>query len=671
MSSEPKKARKGTGSSKRASEPVTESELVAESEPVAEPVAKPVAEPVADAGADAERDARAERKAMLARVKAQFQSGTKRVMPVNVVDSASVDSHGFPTLVGIVHAAKVDHRDPTKCNVDLVVIKVGAANNSVLVMGDYLHAIYTQKPAVDPSAPPKPKAAGQMSEKHDRIINETPLFHEVTSHAHVSYSIKSDGSNPPPPVGACVRFLNVEPKRGMKPGTETEVYLNCTKSFVVVGPPRLPHSAVADYISNLQNNERIAGALARDLLKAAGGAAQFVQTSGADDDDAMSAGENALVAHAQGEELKRAEVAERIAHIADHLPSKEPNRDTKATGLRAVAKRLEEEHDYELPTSASARTVSSFVIVQRGGRGGGRFEESTLVGVEEDPRIVNLFDEDEAAAVPRTFAKMELAYKPSIKGKLFSAHFRFEAVLDKTVVTEGELAGDKTGIIKSVASAGSAAFTPVCGFKMTTGVAGTTLGVLSKAHLYPLLDKYFHHIPFAALIKTGNRQPFAADEPIDDDWVKGWVPDMPSCLIEMGVRVGEEWALKNVASGRANFPAMRLTTDGAHANSLPAPLGHTRPHISTHGYANLLEADGAAPEDLKAAAYDGVAVRYYMLPLGASSPAATPPIGTSRVDGEAYINKLISESGKEPRAFFEEGLCLPFAVLVAKPTAAV
>ena len=573
-------------------------------------------------------------------------------------------------LVGIVHAAKVNQRDPQKCDVDLVVSRIVAPANSSLVAHNFLHAVYTQKPAVDPSAVAKPKAVGQISEKHDRIINDTPLFHEVTSHEHVSYSIKQDGSNPPPPVGACVRFLNVEPKRGMKPGTETEVYLNCTKSFVVVGPPRLPHSAVADYISSLQNDRRISGALARDLLKAAGGAAQFVQTSGAADDAAMSAGEKSLVSQALSEEAHRAEVSARIEHIADHLPPKEPNRDAKATGLHAVAKRLADDHDYTLPTSASARTVSSFVIVQRGGRGGGRFDGSSLVDVEEDPRIVNVFDEDAAAAVPDTFVKMELAYKPTVQGKLFTAHFRSEWVLDKQAFVDGELAADSTGIIKSVASADSAALTPVCGFKMTTSVAGITLGVLSKVHLHSLLDKYIQHIPFAALVKAGDRQPFAADEPIDVDWVKGWVPDMPSFLIELGVRVGEEWALNNVASGRANFPAMRLTTDGAHANSLPAPLGHTRPHISTHGYANLLEADGAAPEDLKAAAYDGVAVRYYMLPLGASSPVATPPIGTSRVDGEAYVSKLISESGKDPRAFFEEGLCLPFAVLVAKPATA-
>jgi hypothetical protein len=456
----------------------------------------------------------------------------------------------------------------------------------------------------------------------------------------------------------------------MKAGTETEVYLNCTKSFVVVGPPRLPHSAAADYLSILQNDPRIAGALARDLLKAAGGATQFVQTSAATNDDAMSAGENALVAQGRNLDKARSEVAARLTHNADRLPPKEPNRDIKGDGLRAVAKRLHDESNYTLPTSESARTISSFVIVQRGGRGGGHFDGASLVDVEEDPRIVNMFDEDEAVGVPPTFAKTELAYKPTVHGKLFTAHFRIEAVLDKTVPPEGELNEDSTGIIKSVAAAGSAALTPTCGFKMTTAVAGTTLGVLSKSHLHAILDKYIQHIPFAALVKAGDRQPFAADEPIDVDWVKGWVPDMPSFLIEMGVRVGEEWALKNVANGRANFPAMRLTTDGAQANSFPPPLGHTRPHISTHGCANLLEADGAAPEDLKAAAYDGVAVRYYMLPLGATSPASTPPIGTSRTDGEAYMSKLIAESGKEPRAFFEDGLCLPFAVLVAKPAAA-
>jgi len=678
MSSESKKARKGSGAPKRA-EPTPESlvepppDRAAEAEAEAEagaPAPAPTSTPTPDL-ADAERNERAEKKARLARVKARYQTGaSKAAVPVNVVDSASADAHGFPALVGFVHSAKVNVRDPQKCDVDLIVSRIVAPAHTSLVARDFFHAVYTQKPAVDPSAPPKPKAAGQMSEKHDRIINETPLFHEITSHAHVSYSIKNDGTNPPPPVGACVRFLNVEPKRGMKPGTETEVYLNCTKSFVVVGQPRLPHSAAAEYLSSLQNDPRIAGALARDLLKAAGGAAQFVRMSEAGDDSSLSAGENAILSHESAAEKERVQVSARLAHIADHLPPKEPNRDTKSAGLHAVAKRLVAERDYALPTSESARTISSFVIVQRGGRGGGHFDGSSLVDVEEDPRIVNMFDEDEAAGVPPTFAKMELAYKPTVHGKLFTAHFRLEAVLDKAVPPEGELGDDSTGIIKSVAEAGSAALTPTCGFKMTTAVAGTTLGILSKVHLHAIVDKYIQHIPFAALVKAGDRQPFAADEPIDVDWVKGWVPDMPSFLIEMGVRVGEEWALKNVANGRANFPAMRLTTEGAQANSFPLPLGHTRPHITTHGYANLLEADGAAPEDLKAAAYDGVAVRYYMLPFGATAPASTPPIGTSRADGEAYMSKLIAESGKEPRAFFEEGMCLPFAVLVAKPVAA-
>lgn len=659
MSSEHKKARKAAGSSKRV-EP--ESDLFGE--PESNPVVQPEVGVQAPVLADTDRDERAEKKAALARVKAKLQSGAaKAVVPVNVVDSASVDAHGFPALVGIVHSAKANQRDPQKCDVDLIVTKIVAPSHSVLVAGDFLHAIYTQKPAADPSAPPKPRATGQISEKHDRIVNETPLFHEITSHAHVSYSIKMDGSNPPPPVGACVRFLNVEPKRGMKPGTETEVYLNCTKSFVVVGPPRLPHSAVADYLSTLQNDPRIAGALARDLLKASGGAAQFVKLSSAANDDAMSAGEKALVAHARELDKERADLSSRIAHIADHLPPKEPNRDAKGAGLRAVAKQLVEDKHYQLPASASAQTTSSFVIVQRGGRGGGRFDGSSLVDVEEDPRVVNLFDDDEslAMAVPSTFAQMPFAYKPTIHGKLFTAHFRGKWALNKHALVEGELAGDSTGIIQSVASAGSAVLTPVCGFKMTTSVAGTTLGVLSKPHLHALLDKYIQHIPFAALVKAGDRQPYAADEPIDVDWVRGWVPDMPSFLRQMGVLVRESWALKNVANGRSNFPAMRLDADMASAMVV-------RPHFSTHGFANLLEANGAAPEDLHAVAYDGVAVRYYMLPLGASSPATTPPIGTSRSDGEAYMSKLIAESGKEPRAFFEEGLCLPFAVLVATPS---
>lgn len=641
-----------------------------ETEP--EPVTTAPTAPTAPTPEDAERIARADKKAMLARVKERYQkgAGTASQAPVNVVDSAKADAHGFPSLTGLVHSASVDLRDPCKVHVDLIPIKIVAPTGSVLVVGDYLHAIYTQKPAIDPSAPPKAKSAGQITEKHDRILNETPLFKEITSHAYVTYTRKSDDPTPPPGAGSCIMLVNVEPKRGMKGNNETDIYLNCTGGFRVVGAPRQAHSAVGDYLTKLQTNPRIAAALAQDLLKAAGGVVQFVDSVSTRDEGApMSAGEEAIISYAMAIEKKRIAQAARLEQNASRLPPREPDREGKAEGLRAIAKKLREDDTYELPTSESKSGnggVSSFVVVQRGGRGGGRFEGTTLTDVDEDPRIVDLFDESAFAAVPETFAKTQLAYKPMIQGKLITLHFLPTWVLSSKIPPEAELLGDSSGIIKSVASPGSSSLTPTCGFKMTTAVAGINLGVLSSKHLESLLSKYMQHIPYAALVKTGDRVPYATDEPIDVDWVKGWVPDVPGFLVEMGVRVGKDWALKNVANGRANFPAMMLE----HNNSHPTPKGHARPHIATHGFANLLEANGVAPEDLNKDTPPDVLVRYYMLPLGSASPEQTPPVGTSRLAGEEYMDKLISESGKDPRAFFEEGLCLPYAVLVAKSPAA-
>lgn len=652
MSSESKKVRKTVGAPKRSSDALLERTT----EPAVEVAT------AHETTEDAECDAKKAKKAALERLMAR---GTAPA-PVNVVDSASMDEHGFPSLLARVHGAKVDQRDSSKVNLDLIGPRIVAPGNSVIATGGYLHAIYTQKPAVDSSAPPKTKTTG-MTEKYTRILNESPLYVKVAgSHAYVSYTVKQGSTAPPPPVGALVRLLNVEPKRGTKPGTEREVYLNCTKGFVFVGAPPLPHRCISDYIANLQDDPRIADAITRDIFKAAGGAAQFVRPTGASTDAAMSAGEKGLVAYDRRREQERTDAATRIQQIADRLPPKELNRDTKADGLRAVAKRLTDEPEYELPTSDTARTVTNVVIVHRGGRGGGRFEDSSLVGAEQDQRVVNLFDDDLAAAVPTMFASMEFAYKPTIHGKLITAHFRCEAVLDKTTMVEGELGGDSTGIVKSVESTDTGVLTPVCGFKMTTAVAGASVGVFSKVHLEGLLKKHVQHIPFVALVKTGDRQPYAPHEPIDVDWVRGWITDMPKFLEQIGVRVSKEWTLKNVAGGRSNFRTMKLVTDGPAANALQTPPGQTRLSMETHACVNLLEADGAAPEDLEKAAYNGVAVRYCMVPLGAGAdPAATLALGASEAEGEAYMTKLISESGKEPRAFFEEGLCLPYAVLVA------
>ena len=667
MSSDTKKIRKATsaGTPKRAIESVPE--------PAIEPTLASAAEALPSVESDLKRARSSDglqdtdKKAMLARIKARYQTGaTTSAAPVNVVDSASADALGFPAFVGRVHSAKISPNDPTKCNVDLIVSKIIAPTSSAIVASNYLHAIYTQKPAIDPSAPPKPKAVGQISEKHDRIINNKPLFYEVTSHAHVTYPIKSDGSNPPPPVGACVRFLNVEPKRGMKPGTETEVYLNCTGGFVEVGPPCRPHVAMSEYLHALQYDTRITAAHTRDILKASGGATQFVIPSGANNDSSMSAGERSLVAYEHKRKSERADIAARIAALADRIPSKDVDRNGKGEALRALSKKLAEDDLCLVPQSATANTTSSYVIVNRGGRGGGQFEGSALVNVEEDPRIVNIFDEEGAANVPNTFCTTRLAYPPSTRGKLITMHFLMEVVLDKTIPPEGEMNDDSSGIIKSVVNIeppGKIARTPVCGFKMTTAVAGISLGVLSKVHLLPLLDKYVQHLPFAALVKTGDREPYQADEPIDVDWVKGWNVDMPSFLTQMGVWVGEEWALANVANGRTNFPPLRLTVEGAQPTALPVPQGYARPHLQTSGFVNLLEADGAAPDDLKSFQYPGVAVRYYMLPLGTNAPT-TLSIDTSQADGEAYMSKLIAGSGKDPRTFFETGLCLPSAVFV-------